>query len=416
MFDDGRDVFPIVPPEADLRRVELEIDLTFPADFSLADICGHSSRLEEGRGRLRGRCEPILPEFVVRGGRGREVLRATAGTTGSEITFMAMAAHQERARAYLESLSAATRLIDRLGDTAQEIGGLDDLVILERTPDFSFERRLRFNDSGYDLSGRLLLVDEVAVLRGAYRASEGYYHGGILPTPETLVAFLFADRLYDRRAPAVEQSLLLRNLLRAVMSHRMGVSRQKDARLSSRPEMKPRFEVSLLEFDAKFRFDINWMSRLPAIIFDLERRVGTQNMIDGIFAWVRESSREGRVEDLFEIWEELSGIDLERFYQEYFAGHAMPELELIDVVSRADGDGFEVEGKVRNQSDGQVICPVIVRSEIATQKVMVTISGEMEAPFRVRTSSRPTGVVLDPEGTCYRYMWGLASELEQVDL
>lgn len=407
----GREV-----PEERLRpKVDLTIDLRAPSRWFLADPCGHRSRRDEptrGRGasRLRGQCRVPLAEYGIF---GAELLGLSTGDAA--VTVAALPAHREHAERRRESLATAARLSRKAWPGMK---GLDGLVAIEWPP--AFDRDLSQGQwiwrqwEPSQLNGSLLLLPERSFV-AAERWERIYFEleGG---ETERLVADTLLRDLLARRAVEPRQKMLFRSMYRGLMLRRMGLAGNRGATMSVRPGWEGELRKPIL--DARWGDHTIWNKRLPAVIADLEGRLGRAALHAGIEAFLsRKSDRLATIEELLELLEQRTGVALDRFYRDFFAGGAVPELRLEEVVSARGARGFTVTGSVRNTGTGEVICPVIVKAEIGETRVMVTLDSDSAAAFSVRTTAKPHTVLLDPERTCNRLLQGHASMVfERVSL
>lgn len=385
-----------VPEEIVRPAVDLEVDLGAPASFFLADACGHSSSARRERPRLAGSCRTPLAGYTVCGGPFQVV-------ENEGIVFAALPPHADLAAQRAESLAAAARISDRAWPG---IDGFDGMVVAEWVPLFHDRDNFQWywGWGEYRLHGKLLLVTEWSLGRG-------FFVGG-----ENLVADLMTRDLVGRREIEPSQGLFFRKAIEALMLQRMGVSIQKDATLLlDEGGLEMVLKQPLLEAGQYNR--TQWLRKLPAVLFDLAGRVGSETLFVAFDEFLSRTPEEpGTVEELFALLERKSAAPLERFYADFIAGGALPRLELAGVVSRAEGDGFRVAGQVENRGTGEVICPVIVKTEVAVVKTMVEIGSGSAARFEVRTVTAPYAVELDPEGTCYRMVTRARPRAEHVDL
>ncbi len=382
-----------VPEETVLHEMELELELEAPPQLFLADVRGQASRVEEGRSRLRSRCRTVLSEYAIFGGPLRVV-------EGDGATFAALPVHQELAASYRESLGTAARLSDKAWPG---LPGFEGLVAVERIRPIDTSGRW-WKWGGFELRGRLLLVQEKAL---------GMGH---LPEAENLVADLLTRDLVARRSIDTTQDFFFYRVFRSLMLRRMGVSQQQDATLAAAPPwIRSVLEKPLLEADASN--GLLWNRRLPAVLIDLESRVGSRQLFDGIEAFLNASGGEpGTIEELIATLEEASGVELDRFLQDFILGVAVPELELAGVEATRVSNGFRVNGRVRNTGTGEVVCPVLVKTEVGTVAIRVTVGSESDTAFDVRTTTRPHTLLLDPEGTCHRLVTPARVTVESADL
>lgn len=391
LVDRGSGSWPEVPREIVVPEAEVSIELAAPSRVFLADVCGHSSRAEGSRSVLRGRCRTPLAEYGVVGGR-------LAVQEMGIVVLATLESHRPLVASLGETLARAARLSEKAWPGMKGFGGL---VVVEWLP--YFKKRLdtsRWFWGQYLLRGRLLLVHE-----GSYL----FPMGG-----ERLVADLMTRDLIARRPIAPGQELFFRRAFAALMLRRMGLARQQDAVVASAPWLDLQLATPLLE-GPEHSLAL-WVHRLPAVLADLEARLGSQQLFDGFEKFLSRGGEAGTVEELLAVLEEEAGVSLERFYRDFIAGSAVPRLTLESVESRREERGYRVTGQVKNSGTGEVICPVLVKTETGAIRVMVTVDSASAAPFDVRTTSRPHTVELDPGGTCHRLVTRTREAAEKVDL
>ena len=398
-----------VPLERERIVVDLELDLEVPADWFLADTCGHTNWTEDGRARLSGACRASLTELVIAGGRLVRVDAAgeSADTVVADIgvTVAALPPHAELVARKLRSLARVASLTDRAWPG---MPGLDGLVVLEWPPEFHVDLRSEMSDWGDwefrpQLRGRLLLIPERTLVD-----DEPFQ-------VEDLVAQLLARDLLERRQWADEQETLFRHLFRVLLIRRMGLDGDRGATVSGSPWARQALKAPILSAQPGLFYI--WRHRLPAVLAEIEGRIGGDHLYTGIESFLAaDGSEPGTVEEMLAALEARSGVSLERIYQDHFQGDALPMLRLEDVHSKRTEDGWMVEGKVRNTGTGQSICPVIVKTEIGERALTVTVDSESASSFAVRVDTRPHTVLLDPEYTCYRFLIKNSPALERANL
>ncbi len=402
--DYGREV----PLESAQIPVDLDLDLEVPAGWLLADTCGHTTRpgragdtpSTAGRARLAGTCRTSLTELMVAGG---QLVRVEPdGSTAGETTVATLPQHRALAERKLRSLALVASLSDRAWPG---MPGLADLVALEWPPEPHPD--LRHEMSPWDelqpeLAGKLLLIPERSLID-----AEPF-------EPEHLVAGLLSRRLLERRQLAEEHELVFRHLFRALMIRRMGLDGDRGATVSGKPWIRQALAVPILS--AKAGQGFIWRHRLPAVVAEIEGRVGGDNLHAAIESFLGAAGEPGTIEELLAEIEARAGISLERTYQDHFQGGALPMLRLEDVAARRREDDWLVEGKMRNTGTGQSICPVIVKTEIGERVLTVTVDSESATAFSLRTERRPHTVLLDPKRTCYRWLLKTSPALERANL
>ena len=398
--DYGREV----PLESDRIAVDLELDLQTPAEWFLADTCGHASRVEAGRSRLSGTCRTSLTELHVAGG---SLVNAETGSSGdTQVVLATLPVHRSLAERKLKSLARVASLSDRAWPG---MPGLDGLVALEWPPEFDLDLSrgmTRWARIEPELTGRLLLIPERLLI------DEEPFDA------EDLVAQLLSRDLLARRELDPDQEHVFRGLFRALMIRRMGLDGDKGATVSGKPWLQQVLQTPILQ--AKPRQGIIWRRRLPGVLAEIEGRVGGDSLYTGIERFLAASPPEGdelgTIEELLAAVEATSGVSLERTYQDHFLGKAVPVLRLEDVRSWQGGDGWVVEGKMRNTGTGQSICPVVVKTELGERMLTVTVDSASATEFSIRVDRRPHTVLLDPERTCYRFLLKTSATLERANL
>ncbi len=397
-----------VPREVQRIPVDLELDLTAPAKWLLADTCGHVSQLDGKRSRLTNTCHTSLSELRVAGGSMVIVEGGPTSSTnnpkGGDVVFAALPAHQEQARDHLRSLARVASLSDRAWPG---LPGLNELAVLEWPPAFFLDLRSgmkpSYNERGAELHGQLLLMSERQL---------------IAMTPfeaEDLVAQLLNRDLLARRDLVPEQDLLFRKFFSSLMVRRMGLDQGRGAAVSGKPWIQQALRKPFLE--ATSRDYYIWKLRLPAVLAELESRVGGEHFYAGIESFLAvEGDQPGSIEELLAEFERRSGLSLQRTYEDHFKGSAVPVLRLEDVLSVQRGKHWDVEGLLRNTGTGEANCPIIIKTEVSEMRLMVTVDSESTAKFTARAGVRPHTVLMDPEKTCYRFLLKTSPTLERVNL
>ena len=130
----------------------------------------------------------------------------------------------------------------------------------------------------------------------------------------------------------------------------------------------------------------------------------------------RETEDAATAEELFELLEAHSGEDLDSFFNDYFTNGYLPQLELVDVRSLPRRGGFRITGAVSNKAEGQVECPVVVRTDGPELRQNVFVPGSGRGEFSFETAARPQVALLDPDGLCMRLSGGGGADAERVSL
>jgi hypothetical protein len=389
-----------VPVENIFRDADIEVELSAPARWFLADVCAQTSRVDGGVSRLRGGCTMSLSEYEIHGG------ALTPATVGG-VVLAVLKLHQGDTTTFHEALAEAIRQSDQAWPG---MPGLKNLVVLEELPRFDkgtlrrgrgFYRRSRAH---FKLRKQLLLI------------SEGTLTSSSTPKPAELVASSLVRDLMARRRFIDGHRVLYSHLFRALMTRRMGLS-HLDARVSGPPWTRALLTQPLLEVafpDGQETLDV----RMPAVAAALEARVGRQRLQGAIDAFLaRQDEPSGTsFQQLFTFVEVYTGVALQRFFDDFVAGVAIPVLGFEGVTVKEREGRFEVSGQLHNTGTGEVVCPVFVTSEVGTTKVVVTVGSESRAPFTVSMEIQPHTVVLDPDGNCHRLVNEKSRVGERVDL
>lgn len=385
----------LVPPETIHLETEVELDLVGPQEWLLADSCAHRSVRDGGRSRLSGRCRVALSQWVIRGG-SLELLEDTA----SGVALGMLPAHRDRGSALLRSLTAAAPLSERAWPGS---AGLKDLVVLEWPPPFDIHLTEGMREASEELDGQLLSLPEGMVISSS--PIEG----------ERLVASALVREQMGRRKLHVDQTHHFRELFRGLMIRRMGLDKD-GATFTGGPWMETMMRTPILDADFYYR-DVLQI-RLPSVMVEVESRVGSRRLYEGIERFLdRKEAPPGTMNELFDDLEAVSGVSLERMLEDYFYGNALPLLRLEAVeATRVEGGRWRVVGKVRNTGSGEVMCPVVVKTEVGEAKEVVVVDTKSATAFELSMGSRPLTVLLDPQKTCFRFVHRNAEALERVYL
>lgn len=391
-----------VPEETFPVDVDMEVRVKGPSSWLLGDACGQRSRIQQGRSLLEGRCHTALTRYVVRGGGRLEVLEGSGG----DLTLAVLPGHRAKGEALLESLTTVASVSDRAWPG---LPGLQGLLVFEWAPSFHIDLLDGMTPTWWqplkaDLHGHLLSLPE-----------------GLMISPEPIRADLLVGRvmardLLRRRAIEPSQMYLFQQLFAALTVRRMGLDEQ-GAVITIAPWDVGSIQVPILGAPPEF-LGI-YQKRLPAVLAEAEHRVGSHRFYDAVDGFL-DSSQEvpGTVEELFDVLQERSGVDLEGFFRQHFLEGHLPNLRLVNVQRQAlEGQRWEVRGALANAGAGQAVCPIVVMTETHEERVVVQIDDHGEIPFSITTLSEPLRVVLDPQRTCFRAQIGKnVAALERVDL
>ena len=142
-------------------------------------------------------------------------------------------------------------------------------------------------------------------------------------------------------------------------------------------------------------------------------RSGPDNVIAGIDDFTAGGPTPGTVRELLDAISRRSGASLDRVYDDYFAGDALPVLTLEGVHFQRTSGGWSARGTVRNLATGEVLCPVVLRTDGPSERAVVRVESHASAPFELHTAFAPHQLQLDPEHVCYR--WARVGVAESAD-
>lgn len=389
-----------VPEETFLIPVDVDVQIEAPKTWLLGDSCGQLSRLEDGRQLLTSRCRTSLTGYILRGGHFERLDDVDNG-----LVLAVLPAHVDRGRTLLQALSSVIGLSERAWPGLQ---GLRGLVVFEWPPIFDADLMNGLQNFWWapheeELDGALLSLPESMVISSRPLRAEA------------LVGRVMARDLLTRRPIAPTQEYLFNHLFSGLTVRRMGLD-ESGAVLQVKPWGTDDLRVPLLIARPEHRdvFD----RRLPAVMAELEHRIGSNHLYSAIEAFLaRQDGPPGTIEELFEGFEAHSGVSLERFYNDHFVESTLPYLRLEDVRRKDLGGGqWETIGSLRNQGSGESICPLLVSTETTVERLVVTVDSLSSTPFSLQTSSPPLGVTLDPQKTCLRMLYRSKANVEKVDL
>ena len=374
---------PFVADEAVDPPLGLSVRLEVSAGgVDLVDACG--GRLVGGL--LESACLTSPATYRLAGGR-RERIEGPP-------SFFVLPAHVDRVDSLRRALSIAGARLEAAWPGAPRP---EDLVVVERPFDesgpFGWQSRLLAMEESIE---RLVEVRDRLLILG----EESFAVREPLP-PDSLASAVLGSWLVRRRPGVADEAFLQRWLLEKAATRRLWPSRAASAVLPANRVGPSIYAVEL----SRYEYPAPPAGRrLDALLAALEARVGpatVRTAIDGFL----EGRDPGRIEELFRLLADLSG-DLRwvrAFHEEYVAGSAVPVLALADVRFSREGEEWIAQGRVANERDGSLVCPVTLTTEIAPVTAAVEIPSGGSGSFRLATPYRPQAVFLDPEEICFRY-------------
>lgn len=404
-----------VPDEASSTASQLELDLTFEPGptledrlapsltapgLSVASSCGGLSE-EAAPGeplRLIDTCRMPAHELRIFGGRWLRL--------GEEpVLAAALPGHREKIESMLPELRQA---VAASSEAWPGFAGIDRMVVLESSPDFHIGGR-RMMLSTWDWNrpqsfGRVVRFWEHQMLSD-----------GLLDSAAILDGILGTEVAASRRLDP-EQRYMLRSFFASLMKRRMGVAGGSAVLGQGMPEWSVlQFKRPLLGLHPYH--GIALAHKVPAVVLQLERRVGMDALVGAVAEFLaRDTDEPATAEELFEVLETRTGEDLDTFFDDFFVNGYLPELSLVDVTSLPRRGGFRVTGAVQNKAEGEVYCPVVVRTDGPELRRTVVVPSKGRAQFTFDVDAQPQVAILDPDGLCLRLFGGGGQNAERVAL
>jgi hypothetical protein len=391
----------IMPRETVRPRLPLSIDLTSSGEILLADSCGSISRIEGAVNRLVGSCEMPIADYSVAGGAYQEV------ELTDHLTMATYPQHRDRALAHSKVFAEAAALAE---EHWPEMGAFFDGVAVEvpwyrvwdRSSENSRWASWFYEDArsldGVEVRGHMLLVPESDLIQREPLE------------PVTLATRSLAAGLLARRPLAPGFDDLGEALVREIAKRQLGLGPPTGA-------VVPAFtggphHMLVAAWDAEFHAVEFWELRFPALVAELESRVGRQALRRSLEE-ILDPSRPGPWSpvDLFADLEESTGVSLEQYLLDYYEGASLPELAFANVVFRQTPSGtWLVTGQLTNKGSGYATCPVVVVTATGSAMTTVNVGSGEEAAFRISSNHTPQYVALDPDNSCHRYRTPIVPE------
>lgn len=355
--------FTLVPRYETPNDPPARIETNLRTPLVAADSCGSTGR------ELRGRCTVSLTTYTIAGARMR------AMPLGPATTLLHLERHESLARTHAPALGEALAMAERAWP-----GVIDPRGVFVERPTKPGERLpWRDDEADIDSSGVLHLVPETLFIRREPIA------------PGVIAASMVSSALLARRPVAAkEQHFFTRFYEEAARARLAGQTRA--ATVGRNPSSDP---LLALGIGGPAR------ARLVAVLADLEYRVGADRVTEGIADFVTMRG-EGNGRELIDAIAKRAGTDLDRFYRDFFAGEALPQLTFVDVAFVRTASGWEARGTLRNEGTGEVFCPVVLRTEHGSIKRVLRVDAKEDVPFAIPAPYAPRTLQLDPDRVCYR--------------
>ncbi len=101
--------------------------------------------------------------------------------------------------------------------------------------------------------------------------------------------------------------------------------------------------------------------------------------------------------------EHASGAPLGGFYRDFCKDGALPKITLADIQVARRALVWSVSGRLQNLGTGEVVCPVVLSTDLDRVDLPVRVGSRGSVPFELTTTHQPQSVQLDPDQVCHRY-------------
>ncbi|MEM1204666.1 MAG: hypothetical protein AAGN66_15665 [Acidobacteriota bacterium] len=385
-----------VLPESFHPALDLRIDLRVPKGLQIADSCGHTLSNDDPR-RLQGSCRTALSTFRIRGG------RLVPAPSSDRVTMLTLPGHTHLARHQTQTIGDVARLSVHAWPGVEDVGAL---AVLEWPP------AARFDDLRHGMHHWSWATLEV--------------HGQMVSIPERLfvgrepisasqlVGRLLIQRVLATRTLEASQGHVFRAFIGELMVRRMGLGDPHPATVAARPWEIESLSVPVLE--APRGMQLMWGTKLPALVADLEGRVGRDRLVEAVERFLSNSELGSDARSLIGVIEAQSGVPLTRFYEDYFERGSLPTLYLEDVGVERVGDRWRVRGRLHNEGTGQSVCQIVLKSELREHPRTLTADDGESVGFEFDIEDRPLSLQLDPRRICHRLVTPASEKKERIPL
>jgi ABC-type transport system involved in multi-copper enzyme maturation permease subunit len=361
-------------PDAVTPATALSIELDVADDFLAVDSCGSASP-----GHISSRCTAALGDYVLLGTR----LTMTTLTGGVRLAYLPV--HAAVARTHGPALAEAIRLARQSWPSF----ALHDRAIFVERPAFPHETyygewRSVYAMRALNARGALSLIPEPMFIRRKPLQ------------PSVIAAGLIAGALRARRPVVPAEQAFFRDFYELIAAWRTGGRKGNavEPAVGGRPITDP-----ILTGAGDNRGPL----RLAKVLSDIEYRVGAERLVAGVEDFVSAGPRPGTAKELLETIGRHGGVSLDRVYADYFLGTALPRLTLTGVTFTRIGDAWEARGTLKNEAEGEVFCPLILRTAAGSVETTVRVDTHGATPFVLRTQHLPRTLQLDPQRVVYRH-------------
>lgn len=382
-----------VPEEVFFPSADLTLSLGVPPGVLVADACG--GLVHPGlSGRLASHCRLPLAELAVAGGQYQELPHPAGGETDATVAVLPL--HAALGELHLGFLAHGT---SRLDEAWPGLGDLRRTVVLE-WPDretFSLDGGAAASMRRWEDPGR----SRIAVQGELVRMTESDLIRTEALKPDALVAELVAGRLAHRRPVAADDALLVRMLLRNLVLQRLGVVPEGGAAvLGVRTGMEAMVSIKPPASSYSLNY---WNNRFPALVTTLRYRMGEEALrgaVEDVLS--RTGNKPLTREELYAAIEKRSEAPIGRMIQDFLVEGYLPQPILDDVEFRHAEGGWRVTGRMRNRTQGEAVCKIVLTTDLGRLETIVRADPQQPGDFSFSTPRRPQSVLLDPDRECHR--------------
>jgi hypothetical protein len=349
----------------------LQVELTLPDGFVGVDSCGSAAPR-----RLASRCTRGHADYRLVGA------RFVTSTFGDGIRVAHLAPHASLARLHGPAFAEAVALARRAWPRLQ----LDPKMIFVEQPTERDHQepagwRTRIGTMhAVRASGAMNLVPESRFVELS-TWNRGF-----------VAAALIANALRHKRPIVASDQPFVDSFYEEVASSRTGGRKGHAVEFPGGP--KPITDPLLR---------MQHGGRLERVLIDLEYRVGADRLAAAIEEFASRGTSRGTAKELFDLIGRHASVSLDRMYEDYVAGTALPRLTLKDVVFTRTRKEWEVRGLVVNEERGESFCPVVLRTAFGSVRTIVRTDSNAATPFVLRSAHEPQTLQLDPERVVYRF-------------
>ena len=343
--------------------------------YALAvDSCGNNA----SRDTLASRCTTSLASYTIFGG------PLTRRALTPEATLAYIPAHERLAMTQSHALASSLAL------AAQAWPRLDlppHVTFVER-PSESGDRNWWFEYQPWRS------IEQMGSGGSVFFVPESAFTTARPVSPNVYAAAIIGGLLRGRRSVMPDQAVFFTNFYMTVAVSRLGMRKSSAVEPSlGVPDTAPLVAAG----------SYSWrQDRMTRVLAALEYRAGADNFRAGIDDFVRATGAPGTAKELVAAIGRRASVDLSRTYDDYFAGSALPELTLTDVVFKREGGRWQVTGAVKNIATGEAFVPVALRTSQESLWQTVRVDGGGTARFAFSAPGEPRSLQLDPDGVCYR--------------